>query len=126
MQLTLSLALSMATFTVFASARPQELSLILMPPNHLGPPILNNAIIPPHNAMGVKPTNPIVVAALQRESLLPAHMQNAFYKNPRIAEHLAKSSWFGPGEEHAVNRDTEKIPREQIYHILKNAGLLPT
>lgn len=77
------------------------------------------------NSVG-KPINPIVVAAFQRESLLPPHMQNAFYKNPKIAEGLAQNSWFGPGEQHAVNRDTEKIPREKIFFILKNAGLLPT
>lgn len=77
------------------------------------------------NSIG-KPTNPIVVAALQRESQLPPHMLNPFYKNPKIAETLAQNSWFGPGEQHAVNRDTEKIPREKIYLILKNAGLLPT
>jgi hypothetical protein len=73
-----------------------------------------------------KPTNPIVVAAFQREALLPPHMQNSFYKNPKIAETLAQNSWFGPGEQHAVNRETEKIPREKIFIILKNAGLLPT
>lgn len=73
----------------------------------------------------MRPTNAIVVAAFQRESLLPPHMQNAFYKNPKIAETLAQSSWFTPGEQHAVDRDTEKIPREKIFFILKNAGLLP-
>lgn len=73
-----------------------------------------------------KPTNPIVVAAFQRDALLPPHMQNAFYKNPKIAEHLAQNSWFGPGEQHAVDRETEKIPREKIFLILKNAGLLPS
>lgn len=77
------------------------------------------------NTIG-KPTNPIVVAAFQREALLPPQMQNAFYKNPKIAETLAQNSWFGPGEQHAVNRDTEKIPREKIFIILKNAGLLPS
>lgn len=73
-----------------------------------------------------KPTNPIVVAAFQRDALLPPHMQNTFYKNPKIAENLAQNSWFGPGEQHAVDRETEKIPREKIFLILKNAGLLPS
>ncbi|XP_050520606.1 uncharacterized protein LOC126894023 [Daktulosphaira vitifoliae] len=124
MKIDLALALIVALFAI-ASARPQDLSLVLMPPLQFDQPLLNNAIIPPPNVFG-KPINPIVVAAFQRDSLLPANMQNSFYKNPRIAESLAKNSWFGPGEQHAVDRDTEKIPREQIFHILKNAGLLPT
>lgn len=76
------------------------------------------------NTIG-KPTNPIVVAAFHRDSLLPEHMKSTVYKNPKIAETLAQSSWFGPGEQHAFNRETEKIPREKIFLILKNAGLLP-
>ncbi|CAH1725019.1 unnamed protein product [Aphis gossypii] len=115
------------TVMAFTSARPQQLPLSLVPPIQQGfvAPPQNNAINPSINSIS-KPTNPIVVAAFQRDALLPPHMQNAFYKNPKIAEHLAQNSWFGPGEQHAVDRETEKIPREKIFLILKNAGLLPS
>lgn len=115
------------TVTAFTSARPQQLPLSLVPPIQQGfvAPPQNNAINPSINSIS-KPTNPIVVAAFQRDALLPPHMQNAFYKNPKIAENLAQNSWFGPGEQHAVDRETEKIPREKIFIILKNAGLLPS
>lgn len=33
------------------------------------------------------------------EQTLPQHFQNPFYKSPRVRHALAKSSWFGPGEE---------------------------
>ena len=29
---------------------------------------------------------------------------------------------FGPGEEQVVNREAEKIPRQQIVKLLKQAG----
>lgn len=122
-------AMVLTACAMITSARPQQLSLSLMPPvaqhRFVAPTLQNVGISPSINSIG-KPTNPIVVAAFQRDSLLPPHMQNSFYKNPKIAESLAQNSWFGPGEQHAVNRDTEKIPREKIYSILKNAGLLNT
>ncbi|KAL5236271.1 hypothetical protein ACI65C_003681 [Semiaphis heraclei] len=123
----IELLFSALTITAFTSARPQQLPISLVPPIQQGfvAPPQNNAINPSINSIG-KPTNPIVVAAFQRDALLPPHMQNSFYKNPKIAENLAQNSWFGPGEQHAVNRETEKIPREKIFIILKNAGLLPT
>ncbi|KAK3925647.1 Uracil phosphoribosyltransferase [Frankliniella fusca] len=64
-----------------------------------------------------------VVRNAEDEARLPEELRNNFYKDPRIAEGLAKSSWFTPGEEQVVDREAEKIPREQIFKLLKNAGL---
>lgn len=33
------------------------------------------------------------------EQTLPQQFQNPFYKTPRVRDALARSSWFGPGEE---------------------------
>ncbi|XP_052124380.1 uncharacterized protein LOC113204569 [Frankliniella occidentalis] len=64
-----------------------------------------------------------VVRTAEDEARLPEELRNNFYKDPRIAEGLAKSSWFTPGEEQVLDREAEKIPREQIFKLLKNAGL---
>ncbi|XP_054272049.1 uncharacterized protein LOC128992484 [Macrosteles quadrilineatus] len=65
-----------------------------------------------------------VVANAQREAQLPPHLLNPFYKNQRIASALAKESWFTPGENLVVDREAEKIPRQRIYSVLKNAGFI--
>lgn len=59
----------------------------------------------------------------QQEAQLPPHLLNPFYKNPRVAQALAKESWFGPGEMLVNERETQKIPRTNIFSMLKNAGL---
>ncbi|KAM8716800.1 hypothetical protein ACLKA7_003638 [Drosophila subpalustris] len=59
------------------------------------------------------------------EQTLPQHLQNPFYKSPRVRHALAKSSWFGPGEEVVYERQAEKIPRMEIYNVLSHAGLIP-
>lgn len=64
-----------------------------------------------------------VVRNAEDEARLPEELRNNFYKNPRIAEGLAKESWFTPGEEQVLDREAEKIPREQVFKLLKNAGL---
>lgn len=33
------------------------------------------------------------------EQTLPQQLQNPFYKTPRVRDALARSSWFGPGEQ---------------------------
>ncbi|PSN37177.1 hypothetical protein C0J52_27286 [Blattella germanica] len=60
----------------------------------------------------------------EAESRLPPSLQNPFYKDPRIEAALAKESWFTPGEQQVKEREAEKIPRQKIYSILKNAGLV--
>ncbi|XP_054083998.1 uncharacterized protein LOC105219368 [Zeugodacus cucurbitae] len=58
------------------------------------------------------------------EQTLPNSLRNPFYKTPRVREALAKSSWFGPGEEPVYDRQAEKIPRAEIYNVLSHAGLI--
>lgn len=60
----------------------------------------------------------------EEEAKLPPSLLNPFYKNPRIAEQLAKQSWFEPGENLVEDRETEKIPRDKIFYALKSAGLI--
>ncbi|KAH8334340.1 hypothetical protein KR059_009070, partial [Drosophila kikkawai] len=59
------------------------------------------------------------------EQTLPQQFQNPFYKTPRVRDALARSSWFGPGEEVVYDRQAEKIPRMEIYNVLSHAGLIP-
>ncbi|XP_037908617.1 uncharacterized protein LOC119650151 [Hermetia illucens] len=63
-----------------------------------------------------------VVENALRESQLPPEYLNKFYKNPKIAEALAKESWFTDKEMPVFDRVAEKIPRERIFKIFKGAG----
>lgn len=63
-----------------------------------------------------------VVENSYRESQLPDELRNDFYKDPKIADALAKESWFTNKEMPVYEREAEKIPRERIYKIFKNAG----
>lgn len=65
-----------------------------------------------------------VIVNSEAEAQLPPALQNPFYKNPRIEAALAKESWFTPGEQQVREREAEKIPRQKIYSILRNAGLV--
>ncbi|XP_044269577.1 uncharacterized protein LOC123014495 [Tribolium madens] len=58
------------------------------------------------------------------EDLLPPHLKNPFYQDPRIRAALAKNSWFGPGERPVKQRDSHKIPRREIFTVLNHAGFL--
>lgn len=72
-----------------------------------------NAADPRHLA------HPVVVANAARDAQLPAELTNDFYKNPRIAEGLARESWFTDKEFPVFNRQAEKIPRSEIAKIIK-------
>ncbi|KDR22632.1 hypothetical protein L798_12764 [Zootermopsis nevadensis] len=65
-----------------------------------------------------------VIVNSEAEARLPPSLQNPFYKNPQIEAALAKESWFTPGEQQVREREAEKIPRQKIYSILKNAGFV--
>lgn len=73
----------------------------------------------------VKP-HPSVEINAASEALLPRELLKSkdFYDNPAIAEGLAKESWFTNKEMLVLARETEKIPREKIYHMVKSAGFL--
>ncbi|KAH8271884.1 hypothetical protein KR044_008721, partial [Drosophila immigrans] len=82
--------------------------------------ILNAEARPQHNLQHIA-----VLENAAWEQSLPPHFQNPFYKTPRVRQALAKSSWFGPGEQVVHERQAEKIPRMEIYNVLSHAGLLP-
>ncbi|XP_024081958.1 uncharacterized protein LOC106672322 [Cimex lectularius] len=90
-------------------------------PQYVLPPPLQQAVT--YQQPRVDLAHPEVVLNSQAEAQLPPHLLNPFYKNPRIAQALAKESWFGPGEMHVAHREAEKIPRTRIFSVLKNAGL---
>lgn len=70
--------------------------------------------------------HPAVELNAASEALLPRSLLKSrdFYDNPAIAAGLAQESWFTKKEMQVVEREAEKIPRESIYHIVKNAGFL--
>ncbi|KAH8370346.1 hypothetical protein KR093_003120 [Drosophila rubida] len=70
--------------------------------------------------------HPSVVQNAQWESELPAELSKSarFYNDPVIAANLAKESLLTRKEMAVVDREAEKIPREQVYKIFKNAGFL--
>ena len=67
-----------------------------------------------------------VVENSLRDAELPGELikSNDFYRNPKTANALAKESWFTDKEMPVFEREAEKIPRENIYKIFKNAGFV--
>lgn len=70
------------------------------------------------------PSHRAVEYNAQQEALLPAQLKNQFYNDPRIAASLAKESWLTNKEMAVVEREAEKIPREQIFKMIKNAAFV--
>ncbi|XP_021708702.1 uncharacterized protein LOC5578480 [Aedes aegypti] len=68
--------------------------------------------------------HPAVVENALNEAQYPAEFRNNIYKNPHVAEALAKESWFGDKEMPVFERAADKIPRERILKIFKNAGFV--
>lgn len=68
--------------------------------------------------------HPSLIENAMRESQLPPELSKSdrFYSNPHIAAALAKESWFTDKEMPVIDREAEKIPREMVYKIFKNAG----
>lgn len=79
-----------------------------------------------HHHGEVPQANPAVVDNAIVESHLPAEYMRAsnFYRNPRIAAGLAKESLLTDKEMPVYEREADKIPREQVFKIFKNAGFL--
>lgn len=71
-------------------------------------------------------SHPAVIANSITESELPPELSKShrFYSNPYIAEGLARESWLTNKEAPVFEREAEKIPREQVFKIFKNAGFL--
>lgn len=68
--------------------------------------------------------HPAVVENALHEAQYPDQFRNNFYKNPHIADALAKQSWFGDKEMPVFEREADKIPRDRIVKIFKNAGFV--
>lgn len=70
--------------------------------------------------------HPAVVANSIAESELPPELSKShrFYSNPHVAAGLARSSWLTDKESPVFDREADKIPREQVFKIFKNAGFL--
>ncbi|XP_037811931.1 uncharacterized protein LOC119603736 isoform X2 [Lucilia sericata] len=70
--------------------------------------------------------HPSVVANAHREAQLPPELSKSsrFYSNPNIAAALAKQSWFTDKEMPVIDREAEKIPRDMVYKLFKNAGYI--
>lgn len=84
--------------------------------------------VPIHEAPQEAPVgslaHPALIANAQLESTYPAEWRNNQYKNPAIADALARESWFTDKEMPVFERVAEKIPREQVFKIFKNAGFI--
>lgn len=70
--------------------------------------------------------NPAVVDNSIAESQLPPELlkSHRFYSNPHVAEALARDSWLTDKEAPVFDREADKISREQVFKIFKNAGFL--
>ncbi|XP_018397463.1 PREDICTED: uncharacterized protein LOC108775556 [Cyphomyrmex costatus] len=68
--------------------------------------------------------HPAVIINSAMEDNLPYQLRNDFYKDPSIAAGLAKESWFIDKEMQVIEREADKIPKEKIYNVLHNAGLV--
>ncbi|XP_017476727.1 PREDICTED: uncharacterized protein LOC108366772 isoform X2 [Rhagoletis zephyria] len=68
--------------------------------------------------------HPAVIANAEREAQLPPELSKSrrFYSNPHIAAALAKESLLTSKEMPVLNREAEKIDRNEIYKIFHNAG----
>lgn len=66
--------------------------------------------------------HPVVVKNSIAESQLPPELLNDQYKNPAIAAALAKESLPTNKEMIIFDRETDKIPRDQVFKIFRRAG----
>ncbi|EDV96909.1 uncharacterized protein LOC6558499 isoform X2 [Drosophila grimshawi] len=80
----------------------------------------------PYVGFATADAHPSVVQNAQWESELPAELSKSarFFNDPVIAANLAKSSLLTSKEMAVQHREAEKIPREQVYKLFKNAGYL--
>lgn len=70
--------------------------------------------------------HPAVVDNSIAESQLPHELlkSHRFYSNPHVAAALARDSWLTDKESPVFDREADKISREQVFKIFKNAGFL--
>lgn len=114
------IALSVSTAQLINSPLVYSLQAGARQPRVLqqGPPI---AISDPSEL-----SHPAVVENAIRESALPPELlkSSRFYSDPRTAAFLAKDSWLTDKESPVFEREADRIPREQVLKIFKNAGFV--
>lgn len=67
----------------------------------------------------------VVENAIAESQLQPELLKSSrFYNNPQVAEALARDSWLTDKEAPVFDREADKIPREQVLKIFKNAGFI--
>ena len=65
-----------------------------------------------------------VIENAEQENTLPGHLKNPFYKDSRLVSALAHESLIRPEEEEVFERDSDKVSRDSIFHLLRSAGLV--
>ncbi|XP_073956890.1 uncharacterized protein [Choristoneura fumiferana] len=71
------------------------------------------------------PPHPKVVAVRQEEEYLPQHLRSRALHNPHLREILPLTSLLHSGEQIVYDRESDKVPRRQIYNLLTHSGLVP-
>lgn len=71
---------------------------------------------------GPTPAHHEVLDNAARESQLPQELLNPFYKNPSVAAGLARESLIANKEFPVYHRDTQDIPRSEIFKVFQRAG----
>ncbi|KAL4713993.1 hypothetical protein ACJJTC_005624 [Scirpophaga incertulas] len=71
------------------------------------------------------PPHPAVVAVRREEERLPPHLRSPALFNPHLREVLPLTSVLHKGEKPVYHRESDHVPRQEIYNILTHAGFLP-
>lgn len=102
-------ALALAAFVQVCTSQ-------FVPPSIVYAPIQDPSVLP----------NKAVELNAANDALLPPELLKSkrFYDNPAIAAGLAKSSWFGDKEMPVHHREAERISRDKIYKLAKDAGFI--
>ncbi|RVE42928.1 hypothetical protein evm_012427 [Chilo suppressalis] len=71
------------------------------------------------------PPHPAVVAVRQEEERLPPYLRSQALHNPHLQQILPLTSLLHDGENLVYERESDNVPRQEIYNILTHAGFLP-
>ncbi|OWR48198.1 uncharacterized protein LOC116770240 [Danaus plexippus] len=70
------------------------------------------------------PPHPAVVDVRHAEEQLPPHLRSPALSNPHFLETLQLTSLLHKGEKPVFERQSDTIPRKEIYNILTHAGFI--
>ncbi|CAG9561970.1 unnamed protein product [Danaus chrysippus] len=74
--------------------------------------------------MSLPPPHPAVVDVRHAEEQLPPHLRSPALRNPHFLETLQLTSLLHKGEKPVFERQSDTIPRKEIYNILTHAGFI--